>query len=64
MNLLCYTLPHMIAQHMGSEGNTVYNMQDSAEYWKFKQKEVHDPAKKEVLDYCRKHNYPYYNPYL
>lgn len=50
-------------EHLGSEGNKVYNGFDEHTYYQFKQKEVRDPAKLEFLAKCRTNKYPYFSPY-
>lgn len=58
---LAFTELH--ATHLGDEGNSSYGGKDPEDYWKFKQAEVKDPKKQEVLNNCKANNYPYYSPF-
>jgi GT2 family glycosyltransferase len=63
LGLNYYAIPNSIADHLGTEGNSKYDTKDDKEYWAFKQNQVQDQKKKELLNWCQKNNYPYYNPY-
>lgn len=62
LKLLTYVLPDMIASHLGDEHHSDEGI-DTKEYREFKSREVDDPKKKELMERCRKENWPYYNPY-
>ena len=51
------------AKHLGDEGCKSFNGYDPKSYWEFKQKELKDPKKQEVLNWSKKNKYPYYSPY-
>lgn len=54
----------VVAEHLGDEGSAEYKGLDPNEYWQFKQKEVKDPKKQEVLKWCAENKYPFFNPYI
>jgi len=64
MGLLSYTIPGLVAEHLGSEGIDQYNGKDDQAYHIFKQAQSNDPAKHRLLEKCAQANYPYYNPYI
>lgn len=51
------------ANHLGDEGSNEYKGCDPHEYWKFKQEQVKDPKKHEVLQRCKEEGYKYYSPW-
>lgn len=59
-----YVIPDMVAEHLGTEGIKMTDGKDPIDYHKFKQDEVKDPKKMELLRWCETNNYPYYNPYV
>ncbi len=58
-----YNLPDMIAEHLGTEGNVGFDHKDEHEYWKWKQAQVKDPAKMDLLEKLRKEGWPGFHPY-
>lgn len=53
---LYYTIPGMVAQHLGVE--------DSPEYKAFKKQQSQDPSHERILQESAKAGFPYYNPFL
>lgn len=58
-----YSLPELVAEHLGTEGNIGYDHKDEHEYWKWKKEQVADPAKQALLSKLRKEGWPGFNPY-
>ena len=63
LGLKSYNLNDHVAEHLGTEGNVGYDYKDEHEYWRWKRKEVEDPAKQELLTKLRTANWPSFNPY-
>lgn len=61
--LLTYVLPEHVAEHLGTEGVVGYDGKDEREYHAFKQREANDPKKQELMEWCHRNAYPYYNPF-
>jgi GT2 family glycosyltransferase len=64
LGLINYIIPGMIAQHLGTEGTQEWDGKEDKAYHEFKKIQCEDPNKKELMEKCRKENYPYYNPYI
>lgn len=61
--LLCYAIPEQIAEHLGTEGVRMHDGKDPADYHAFKQNEVRDPHKQEIMGKARGAGYPYFNSF-
>ncbi len=62
--LSCYVLPHMIAEHLGTEGLAASDGKDGAEYHEFKKREAEDPAKRAEFNRLRELDWPKWSPFL
>lgn len=63
MGLLTYIVPGLQAVHHGDEGNNEFVGNDPHQYWRFKQEQVRDKNKTDLMAKCSKEGYLYYNPY-
>jgi GT2 family glycosyltransferase len=61
---LSYIIPNFQAEHNGSEGIREFNGKDGEDYHAWKQREANDPKKKELMQWCKENEYPYYTPYF
>lgn len=57
-----YAALDMQSRHIGDEGVKEYVGFDPHDYWRFKQAEVKDPRKMEVVNRCMKQGWPPYFP--
>lgn len=61
--LKSYNLYKCVAEHLGTEGNIGYDHKDEHGYWKWKQEQVNDPRKHELLARLGKEGWPRFSPY-
>lgn len=59
-----FALPGKIPEHLGDEGARQFRGLDPKEYHEFKQREVKDPRKMEIVLKHREAGWPYINPYI
>lgn len=63
MELISYTLPGFVSEHLGDEGVAEYRGFDEPDYHAFKKREVEDPKKQEILGQIAHEGNPYYSPF-
>lgn len=64
-----YMIPGMMADHLGRDSwpeqlrHDPEKVKQDDEYFRWKQEQVKDPQKIQLLEWCRSNNWPHYNPY-